>query len=94
MTVLTKQYLLQTPSNGIVVMKVAYLRSLFPTDNDLPKTRLLVWSRNQRLGMPSYKTVQEGKLFQSVLTLDGKQYTSSMWYVMCRNYVGSIMSTI
>ena len=63
-------------------MKVAYLRSLFPTDNDLPKTRLLAWARRQHLGMPSYKTVQEGKLFQSVLTLNGNQYTSSMWYVL------------
>lgn len=66
-------------SNGIITLKVAYLRSLFPSDNDLPKTRLLAWSRRHKLGMPSYKTVQEGKLFQSVLTFDGKQYTSSMW---------------
>lgn len=63
-------------------MKVAYIRSLFPTDNDLPKTRLLSWARCQKLGMPAYKTVQEGKLFQSVLTLNGIQYTSSMWYVI------------
>ncbi|KAK3930960.1 tRNA-dihydrouridine(20) synthase [NAD(P)+]-like [Frankliniella fusca] len=66
-------------TSNIVTMKVAYLRSLFPSDNDLPKSRLLAWSRKQKLGMPSYKTIQEGKLFQSVLTLDGKQYTSSMW---------------
>ncbi|KAE8742753.1 hypothetical protein FOCC_FOCC011680 [Frankliniella occidentalis] len=67
------------PPDDIVTMKVAYLRSLYPSDNDLPKTRVLAWSRSQKLGMPVYKTVQEGKLFQSVLTLSGKQYTSSMW---------------
>lgn len=66
-------------SDDVVTMKVAYLRSLFPTDLDLPKTRLLAWTRRERLGMPSYQTVQEGKLFQSVLTVNDKKYTSSMW---------------
>lgn len=60
-------------------MKIAYIRSLYPTDLDLPKTRLLGWVRTQKWGMPSYKTIQEGKLFQSVLTLNNVQYTSSMW---------------
>ncbi|XP_034251715.1 tRNA-dihydrouridine(20) synthase [NAD(P)+]-like [Thrips palmi] len=75
----TKKIKLQETNDGIITMKIAYIRSLYPTDNDLPKTRLLGWVRTQRIGMPSYKTIQEGKLFQSVLTVNGVQYTSSMW---------------
>lgn len=64
---------------NVVMLSCAFLRSIFPSDVDLPKTKLLMWTRKNRLKQPIYDTVQEDKLFQSVVTVDGKKYSSSYW---------------
>ncbi|KAK6619161.1 hypothetical protein RUM44_003543 [Polyplax serrata] len=63
----------------VVRISCAFLRSIFPTDIDLPKTKLLMWTRKQHIEQPKYNTIQEDKLFQSVVTVNGKKYGSSYW---------------
>lgn len=65
--------------DDVVRISCAFLRSVFPNDIDLPKTKLLMWTRKSQLDQPSYNTVQEDKLFQSVVTVNGKKYGSSYW---------------
>lgn len=66
-------------TEGAIEMECSFIRSLYPTDPDLPKTRLLNWTKAQGFKIPSYKTVQCDKLFQSTVTVNGKQYCSSFW---------------
>lgn len=66
-------------TENIIVLSCAFLRSIFPLDIDLPKTKLLMWTRRNHIGQPVYDTVQEDKLFQSIVTVDGKKYSSSYW---------------
>lgn len=68
-------------TDDIVEMQCSFLRSLYTSDVDLPKTKLLNWARARGLKHPTYTTQQEDKLFKSVVTLDGKKYSSSYWYV-------------
>jgi len=67
--------------NDVTEMQCAFLRSLYTSDVDLPKTRLLTWARARGLKHPIYTTQQEDKLFKCVVTLDGKKYSSSYWCV-------------
>uniref|UniRef100_A0A1B6CGX9 DUS-like FMN-binding domain-containing protein n=1 Tax=Clastoptera arizonana TaxID=38151 RepID=A0A1B6CGX9_9HEMI len=57
----------------------AFLRSLYPKDTDLPKTKLLIWTRIQGWKQPSYKTIQLDKLFQSMVIVNGIKYGSTYW---------------
>ena len=63
----------------VIRVSCAFLRSIFPSDNDLPKTKLLTWARHRNLEPPKYTTTQEDKLFQSIVTVNGKNYGSSYW---------------
>lgn len=65
--------------DGTIHLSCAFLRSLFPTDPELPKTRLLMWTRRKKLGQPEYTTIQEDKLFQSVVSVAGQKYSSTYW---------------
>lgn len=56
-------------------MDVKFQRSNFPMDG-LPKTVLWNWTQNQKMNLPSYKTEQYEKSFQSVVTVNGKKYTN------------------
>jgi tRNA-dihydrouridine synthase 2 len=67
--------------DDVIEMKCSFLRNLYTSDVDLPKTKLLTWARDRGLKNPVYTTQQEDKLFKSVVTLDGKKYGSSYWYV-------------
>ena len=67
--------------DDVIEMKCSFLRNLYTSDMDLPKTKLLTWARARGLKHPVYTTQQEDKLFKSVVTLDGKKYGSSYWYV-------------
>ncbi|EZA54926.1 tRNA-dihydrouridine(20) synthase [NAD(P)+]-like [Ooceraea biroi] len=63
----------------VFVMRCAFLRGSYMTDSELPKTRLLKWTKENRKKMPTYDTRREDKLFCSVVTVDGKKYGSSFW---------------
>lgn len=65
--------------DDVIEMQCSFLRSLYTSDVDLPKTKLLTWARARGLKHPIYTTQQEDKLFKSVVTLDGKKYGSSYW---------------
>nr|CAD7407630.1 unnamed protein product [Timema poppensis] len=68
----------------VTELQCAFLRNVYGSDVELPKTRLLMWSRKNRVRQPEYNTVQEDKLFKSVVTVDGKKYSSSFWSVYIR----------
>lgn len=63
----------------VVRISCSFLRNIFPSDNDLPKTKLLMWTRQRHIDPPKYNTIQEDKLFQSVVTVNGKKFGSSFW---------------
>lgn len=63
----------------VSLMRCAFLRGSYTTDSELPKTRLLKWTKENRKKMPVYNTRQEDKLFCSVVTVDGRKYGSSFW---------------
>ncbi|KAG5345465.1 DUS2L synthase, partial [Acromyrmex charruanus] len=63
----------------VSLMRCAFLRNSYITDSELPKTRLLKWTKENRKKMPVYNTRQESKLFCSVVTVDGRKYGSSFW---------------
>ncbi|XP_031849379.1 dihydrouridine synthase 2 isoform X2 [Nomia melanderi] len=63
----------------IVLMHCAFLRNNYVSDLELPKTILHKWTQTQRKKMPQYETHQKGKLFRSVITVDGRKYGSSFW---------------
>ncbi|XP_060816434.1 tRNA-dihydrouridine(20) synthase [NAD(P)+]-like isoform X1 [Bombus pascuorum] len=63
----------------VTLMHCAFLRNNYVTDLELPKTILHKWTQTQRKKMPNYNTQQKGKLFQSIVTVDGRRYGSSFW---------------
>ncbi|KYM94681.1 PREDICTED: tRNA-dihydrouridine(20) synthase [NAD(P)+]-like [Cyphomyrmex costatus] len=63
----------------VFLMRCAFLRNSYITDSELPKTRLLKWTKEHHKKMPVYNTRQENKLFCSVVTVDGRKYGSSFW---------------
>lgn len=63
----------------VVLMHCAFLRNNYVTDLQLPKTILHKWTQTQRKKMPNYNTQQKGKLFRSIVTVDGRKYGSSFW---------------
>lgn len=63
----------------VIRISCSFLRSIFPTDIDLPKTKLLMWTRQNHIEAPKYNTIQEDKLFQSTVIVNGKKYGSSYW---------------
>ncbi|XP_025073342.1 tRNA-dihydrouridine(20) synthase [NAD(P)+]-like [Pogonomyrmex barbatus] len=66
-------------NEDVSLMRCAFLRNNYITDSELPKTRLLKWTKEYHKKMPVYDTRQENKLFCSVVTVDGRKYGSSFW---------------
>jgi len=64
--------------DGIIQMTLEYVRSSFK-DCELPKTRLYTWCRKEKLPNPVYEMEYKEKLFKSVVTVNGKKYTTSKW---------------
>ncbi|XP_054282893.1 tRNA-dihydrouridine(20) synthase [NAD(P)+]-like isoform X2 [Macrosteles quadrilineatus] len=65
--------------DDIVQVPCIFQRNLYADDTDLPKARLLLWTRRKRLGQPVYDTIQFERQFQSIVTVDRKKYSSSCW---------------
>lgn len=63
----------------VIQLHCAFLRSLYNLDIDLPKSRLLMWTRNQGWKQPMYTTLQIDKLFQSTVIVNDMKYTSTYW---------------
>lgn len=65
----------------VIIKQLAFIRCSYITDPDLPKSRLIAWCGKQDKASlkPTYTIINEDKLFRSILTLDGKKYSSSFW---------------
>ncbi|KAG8200865.1 hypothetical protein JTE90_015770 [Oedothorax gibbosus] len=61
--------------DNIHEIDVKFLRSNFGMD-DLPKSILWHWAREQDFDQPIYQTEQYEKSFQSIVTVNNKQYTN------------------
>lgn len=62
----------------MVLFQVCFIRANY-NDINLPKTQLHAWAGKKGLPLPSYQTHQIEKLFCSVLSFNGKKYTSTFW---------------
>ncbi|KAK9300601.1 hypothetical protein QLX08_006756 [Tetragonisca angustula] len=76
---LKKKEFEEKEEEDVLLMQCAFLRNNYVTDLELPKTILHKWTQTQRKKMPSYNTQQKGKLFRSIVTVDGRKYGSSFW---------------
>ncbi|ERL90291.1 hypothetical protein D910_07643 [Dendroctonus ponderosae] len=64
---------------NIYKIKCAFIRVNFQTDPDLPKSKIIAHCGRNQLKAPSYRIINEHKLFRAVATLDGKCYSSTYW---------------
>lgn len=60
------------------LVQVCFIRANF-NDLNLPKARLHEWAWKNGHKLPTYDTEQVSKLFRTILTFNGKKYTSSFW---------------
>lgn len=64
--------------DGVIVTKIKYKRQHFP-HLDLPKQILNAHAGRNKIPRPIYETVREERLFRSIITFQGKKYTSIIW---------------
>jgi tRNA-dihydrouridine synthase 2 len=58
---------------------IAFIRTNYMKDVDLPKSILHMHTKKMFHTVPKYVTEQNGVLFKSTLTLDGKKYVNLCW---------------
>lgn len=63
----------------VVEMKCAFIRVNYSEDPDLPKSKLIAYCGKNKFKLPTYKTINEDKLFRAICTFNGKKYTSTYW---------------
>lgn len=64
---------------NVELIHCAFLRNNYVSDLELPKSKLHKWTQSQKKKMPHYNTQQKGKLFRSIVTVDGRKFGSSFW---------------
>ncbi|XP_030382197.1 tRNA-dihydrouridine(20) synthase [NAD(P)+]-like [Scaptodrosophila lebanonensis] len=64
---------------GVMQRNVAFLRSTYASDNELPKTVLYVHAGREGNETPTYETQRCDKLFRAICSYDGQRYSSSFW---------------
>lgn len=69
---------INTDLTDVNQMKVCFVRANF-NDLDLPKSKLHAWAGKNGQKLPVYETQQVEKLFRTIITFNGKKYTSSFW---------------
>uniref|UniRef100_A0A2A4JSU6 DRBM domain-containing protein n=1 Tax=Heliothis virescens TaxID=7102 RepID=A0A2A4JSU6_HELVI len=69
---------IDTDLTDVNEMKVCFVRANF-NDLNLPKSRLHAWAGKNGQKLPVYETQQVEKLFRTIITFNGKKYTSSFW---------------
>lgn len=62
-----------------IKMHCAFIRTSYPQDPDLPKSKLLTWCNKSKIDKPLYKTINEDKFFRAIVTVNGTTYTSTYW---------------
>lgn len=68
----------EEPPNTFKI-KCAFIRVNFQNDPDLPKSKIIAYCGRNQLKVPSYRIINEHKLFRAIATLDGKCYSSTYW---------------
>lgn len=63
---------------SLLKFQVCFVRSNF-NDLNLPKSKLHAWAGKNGQKLPTYETQQVEKLFRTIITFNGKKYTSSFW---------------
>lgn len=63
---------------GTFLLQVCFIRASF-NDLNLPKAQLHLWAGKKGHKLPTYDTQQIEKLFRTIITFNGKKYTSSFW---------------
>ncbi|XP_067640494.1 tRNA-dihydrouridine(20) synthase [NAD(P)+]-like isoform X2 [Eurosta solidaginis] len=63
----------------VIQQNIAFLRSNYNSDTQLPKTMLYTYAGRKSKEIPRYETQRIDKLFRAICTFDGKRYTSSFW---------------
>ncbi|CAG5021887.1 unnamed protein product [Parnassius apollo] len=62
----------------VTQMQVCFIRANF-NDLNLPKSQLHAWAGKNGHKLPVYDTQQVEKLFRTILTFNGRRYTSTFW---------------
>lgn len=65
-----------TDENEVITHKIRYMRSKYK-ENESPKSVLYLHSTKNKISAPKYEIINQGKLFQAVVTFEDKKYTSS-----------------
>lgn len=65
--------------DGLIEENVAFIRSNYMKDVDLPKSILHTYTKKKLRTVPTYETEQNERLFRAILALSGKKYSSSFW---------------
>lgn len=63
---------------NIYTRNIAYFRAHYTNEN-MPKVILHSYAQKNDINNPTYETIQEDRLFQAIVTFQGKQYASSYW---------------
>ncbi|XP_053950892.1 tRNA-dihydrouridine(20) synthase [NAD(P)+]-like isoform X1 [Anastrepha ludens] len=63
----------------VIQHNIAFLRSNYSIDTQLPKTMLYSYAGRKRKDIPLYETQCIDKLFRAICSFDGKRYASSFW---------------
>lgn len=71
--------------DGTIEENIAFIRSNFMKDVNLPKSLLHTYTKKKLRTVPIYKTEQNGQIFRAFLTLGNKKYSSSFWEKNKRN---------
>jgi tRNA-dihydrouridine synthase 2 len=64
---------------NLIIEDIAYIRSLYPKEDDLPKSILNLHLKKELNLKPVHKLEQKKSLFRSLLTIGDKKYMSSFW---------------
>jgi tRNA-dihydrouridine synthase 2 len=65
--------------DGTIEENIAFIRSNFLKDTELPKSILHAHTKKKLRTVPGYRTERDGQVFRAFLTLHNKTYSSSFW---------------
>lgn len=65
--------------NDVIYENIAYIRSNYLKDTDLPKSILHLYAKKNLSQNPKYTFERKGSQFRAVMHLDGKKYSSLVW---------------
>lgn len=69
----------QSQPTPLLQDNICFIRSNFPSDNDLPKTKLYTYATRNGLPKAQYEVQQKDKLFRATIEFGGQRYSSSFW---------------